>query len=111
MTRPEPSTLGTGTVVLVLGVFILLQTSNAVTLKGGLSIALLGGLVILALAFNSIARARTRATAPTQSEPPTALVPALTPEARRVSGAACASASPARDTRAPACKSSSPRRR
>jgi signal transduction histidine kinase len=87
VSRPEASTLGTGTVVLVLGVFILLQTSNTVTLKGGISIAVLGGLVILALAFNSIARARTRATAPSASEQPTALAPVLTPEARRVSGA------------------------
>jgi signal transduction histidine kinase len=87
VSRPEPSTLGAGTVVLVLGVFILLQTSNTVSLNGGASAAVLGGLVILALAFNSIARARGRAVAPARGETPRAIAPAITPEARRVSGA------------------------
>jgi signal transduction histidine kinase len=87
VSRPEPSALGTGTVVLALGVFVLLQTSDAVSLKGGVSIAVLGGLVFLALAFNSIARARVRAAAPTPTKQATVLAPAFTPEARRVSWA------------------------
>jgi signal transduction histidine kinase len=87
VSRPEPSALGTGTVVLVLGVFILLQTSDAISLNGGVSIAVLGGLVVLALAFNSIARARARAAVPAGDERPTAIAPVITPEARRVSGA------------------------
>jgi signal transduction histidine kinase len=79
--------LGTGTVVLVLGVFILLQTSDTVSLNGGISIAVLGGLVILALAFNSIARARARPAAPAAGHRPAAIAPVITPEARRISGA------------------------
>jgi signal transduction histidine kinase len=87
VTRPDPIALGTGTVVLVLGVFILLQTSDAVSLNGGTSMAVLVGLVVLALLFNSIGRARARAAAPPASEQATAVAPALSPEARRVSGA------------------------
>jgi signal transduction histidine kinase len=86
VSRPDLSTLGTGTFVLALGVLVLLQTSDAISLNGWVSLAGLGGCVLLALVFNSVARHRVRvaamAAAP-ESEP----IPALTQETRQVSKA------------------------
>jgi signal transduction histidine kinase len=84
--RPDLSTLGTGTVVLVLGVFVLLQTSDAISLNGWVSVAGLGGCVALALVFNSMARHRARVAAMAAAEEAEPL-PALTEETRQVSKA------------------------
>jgi signal transduction histidine kinase len=84
VSRPDLSTLGTGTVVLVLGVFVLLQTSNTISLNGWVSLAGLGGCVAAALVFNSIARHRARMAA-IAAEPQ--VEPALTQETRQVSKA------------------------
>jgi signal transduction histidine kinase len=84
--RPDLNALGTGTVVLVLGVFILLQTSDAVSLNGWVSLAGLGGCVVLALIFNSVARHQARTAAMTAAADVES-VPALTQETRQVSKA------------------------
>jgi signal transduction histidine kinase len=84
VSRPDLSTLGTGTVVLVLGVFVLLQTSNAINLNGLVSLACLGGCMALALVFNSAARHRARAAAMAAAPQ---VEPALTQETRQVSKA------------------------
>jgi signal transduction histidine kinase len=84
--RPDLSTLGTGTVVLVLGAFVLLQTTDAISLNGWVSLAGLGGCVALALVFNSIARHRTRVADMAAAEEAES-VPALTQETRQASKA------------------------
>jgi signal transduction histidine kinase len=84
--RPDLNTLGTGTVVLVLGVFVLLQTSDAISLNGWVSLAGLGGCVLLALVFNSMARHRARVAAMAAAEEAEP-IPALTEETRQVSKA------------------------
>ena len=56
MTKPNLGTLGTGTAVLVLGAFLLLQTNGTLDLSGGASLAGLAGCVVLALVGSSIAR-------------------------------------------------------
>jgi signal transduction histidine kinase len=86
VTRPNLATLGTGTVVLVLGVFLLLQSNGAIDLNAAQSLTGLGACVVLALIFNSVARQRARAAAMAaapQAEP----LPALTEETRQVSKA------------------------
>jgi signal transduction histidine kinase len=80
------STLGTGTAVLGLGVFVLLQTSDAISLNAWVSLAGVCGCVLAALIFNSVARhqARTAAMAAAAEVEP---APALTQETRQVSKA------------------------
>jgi signal transduction histidine kinase len=80
------STLGTGTAVLVLGVFVLLQTSDAVSLNAWVSLAGLLGCVVLALVFNSVTRHQARAAAMAAAEEAEP-IPALTQETRQVSKA------------------------
>ena len=86
MTRPNLSTLGTGTAVLVLGVFVLLQTSDAISLNAWVSLAGLLGCVVLALVFNSVTRHQARAAAMAAAEEAEP-IPALTQETRQVSKA------------------------
>jgi signal transduction histidine kinase len=86
VTRPNLSTLGTGTAVLVLGVFVLLQTSDAVSLNAWVSLAGLLGCVVLALVFNSVTRHQARAAAMAAAEEAEP-IPALTQETRQVSKA------------------------
>jgi len=82
--RPDLRTLGTGGVVLVLGVFILLQTSDAISIGGWASLAGLAGCVGVALLLAGLSRRPSTTTA--NGEAPAAQ-PTLSPEARRVSGA------------------------
>ena len=56
MTRPNLGTLGTGTAVLVLGVFLLLQSNGALDLNGAQSLFGLGLCVVLALIGSSFSR-------------------------------------------------------
>jgi signal transduction histidine kinase len=56
VTKPNLGTLGTGTAVLVLGAFLLLQANGTLELSGGASLAGLGGCVVLALIGSSFAR-------------------------------------------------------
>jgi signal transduction histidine kinase len=86
VTRPNLSTLGTGTAVLVLGVFVLLQTSDAISLNAWVSLAGLLGCIVLALVFNAVTRHQTRAAAMAAAEEAEPL-PALTQETRQVSKA------------------------
>jgi signal transduction histidine kinase len=82
--RPDPSTLGTGTAVLVLGAFLYLHSKGTRDLDAGASFALLGGCVLVAL----IARAMGRSPAPaadTGERDTLAIAPALSPETSRAS--------------------------
>jgi signal transduction histidine kinase len=56
VTKPNLGTLGTGTAVLVLGAFLLLQANGTLELSGGASLAGLAGCVVLALIGSSFAR-------------------------------------------------------
>ena len=84
MRRPDLSTLGTGTAVLVLGAFLYLHSKGTLDLDAGASFALLGGCVLVAL----IARAMGRPSAPaadTGARDTLAIAPALSPETSRAS--------------------------
>ncbi len=83
MRRPDLSTLGTGTAVLVLGAFLYLHSKGTLDLDAGASFALLGGCILVAL----IARAmgRSAATADTGERDTLAIAPALSPETSRAS--------------------------
>ena len=83
MRRPDLSTLGTGTAVLVLGVFVFLQANGTIDVEAAASFGVLAVCLVVALVANSIGGRRALAGA---SEPePSALAPALSPEASRVS--------------------------
>jgi signal transduction histidine kinase len=56
VTRPNPGTLGTGTAVLVLGAFLLLQANGTLELSAGASLGGLVGCVLVALIGSSIGR-------------------------------------------------------
>jgi signal transduction histidine kinase len=56
VTRPNPGTLGTGTAVLVLGAFLLLQANGTLELSAGASLGGLAGCVVVALIGSSIGR-------------------------------------------------------
>jgi signal transduction histidine kinase len=56
VTKPNLGTLGTGTAVLVLGAFLLLQSNGTLELTGGASLAGLAGCVVLALIGSSFGR-------------------------------------------------------
>ena len=60
MTRPDLSTLGTGTAVLVLGAFLLLQANGTLELDAGSSLGGLAACVVLALTASAIGRRRSR---------------------------------------------------
>ena len=84
MRRPDLSTLGTGTAVLVLGAFLYLHSKGTLDLGTGESFALVGGCVLVAL----IARAMGRSPAPaaeTGERDTLAIAPALSPETTRAS--------------------------
>jgi signal transduction histidine kinase len=60
VTRPDLSTLGTGTAVLVLGAFLLLQANGTLELSGGASLGTLAACVVLALIASAFGRRRSR---------------------------------------------------
>jgi signal transduction histidine kinase len=60
VTRPDLSTLGTGTAVLVLGAFLLLQANGTLELSGGASLGALAACVVLALIASAFGRRRSR---------------------------------------------------
>ena len=68
MTRPDLSTLGTGTAVLVLGAFLLLQANGALELDAGPSLGGLAACVVVALTASAIGRRRSRRRANTDEE-------------------------------------------
>ena len=84
MTRPNLGTLGTGTAVLVLGVFLLLQSNGALDLNGAQSLFGLGLCVVLALIGSSFSRRIARRRAEPEAEEDLATA-ALGREASRIS--------------------------
>jgi signal transduction histidine kinase len=60
VTRPDLSTLGTGTAVLVLGAFLLLQANGTLELNEGASLGGLAACVALALIASALGRGRSR---------------------------------------------------
>jgi signal transduction histidine kinase len=84
VTRPNPGTLGTGTAVLVLGAFLLLQANGTLELSAGASLGGLAGCVLAALIGSSIGRrwSLRRADRPDEEDLATA---ALGREASRIS--------------------------
>ena len=56
MTKPDLSTLGTGTAVLVLGAFLLLQANGTLELNGAASVGVLAGCVVLILVTSAVGR-------------------------------------------------------
>jgi signal transduction histidine kinase len=84
--RPDLSTLGTGTAVLVLGALVFLQANGTLELNSGAFFGALGGCALVALVANSIGRRR--ALRADVAEPETGVFPArMSPEASRVSKA------------------------
>lgn len=60
MTKPDLSTLGTGTAVLVLGAFLLLQANGTLELNGAASVGVLAGCVVLTLVTSAVGRRGSR---------------------------------------------------
>jgi signal transduction histidine kinase len=56
VTKPDLSTLGTGTAVLVLGAFLLLQANGTLELNGPASVGVLAGCVVLTLVTSAVGR-------------------------------------------------------
>jgi len=56
VTKPDLSTLGTGTAVLVLGAFLLLQANGTLELNGAASVGVLAGCVALTLVTSAVGR-------------------------------------------------------
>jgi signal transduction histidine kinase len=84
VTRPNLGTLGTGTAVLVLGVFLLLESNGTLDLNGAQSLFGLGLCVALALIGSSFSRRIARRRAEPQAEEDLATA-ALGREASRIS--------------------------
>jgi signal transduction histidine kinase len=82
VSRPDLRALGTGTAVLVLGAFLLLQANDTLELDSGASLGGLAACVALALLASALGRRLGRATDAAELE---AAAPALPPEASRVS--------------------------
>jgi signal transduction histidine kinase len=82
--RPDLSTLGTGTAVLVLGVFLLLHSNGRLDPDASASFALIGACVLMALIARALGRGRAE-TARTDGPGAGALQPALSRETSRVS--------------------------
>ncbi|MGA9634222.1 MAG: ATP-binding protein [Solirubrobacterales bacterium] len=83
MTKPDLGTLGTGTAVLVLGAFLLLQTSGTLELTAGESLGGLAGCIALTLVASGFGRRRSqRGAEPGEEDLATA---ALGREAGRIS--------------------------
>jgi signal transduction histidine kinase len=85
VTRPNLGTLGTGTAVLVLGVFLLLQSNGALDLNGAQSLFGLGLCVLLALIGSSFSRKIARRRAEPEAEEEDLATAALGREASRIS--------------------------
>jgi signal transduction histidine kinase len=85
VTRPNLGTLGTGTAVLVLGVFLLLQSNGALDLNGAQSLFGLGLCVLLALIGSSFSRRIARRRAEPEDEEEDLATAALGREASRIS--------------------------
>jgi len=81
--KPDLSALGTGTAVLVLGVFLFLQSNDTIDPDAGFSLAALACCAMVALIASSLGRRRSLAVEAT--EEPTSVPPALSPEAGRIS--------------------------
>ena len=85
MTRPNLGTLGTGTAVLVLGVFLLLQSNGTLDLNGAQSLFGLGLCVLLALIGSSFSRRIALRRAEPEDEEEDLATAALGREASRIS--------------------------
>jgi signal transduction histidine kinase len=85
VTRPNLGTLGTGIAVLVLGVFLLLQSNGALDLNGAQSLFGLGLCVVLALIGSSSSRRIARRRAERDAEEEDLATAALGREASRIS--------------------------
>jgi signal transduction histidine kinase len=83
--KPDLSALGTGTAVLVLGVFLLLQANDTVDPDAGGVLAMLGGCSVVALIASSLGRRRFAAAE--ETDEPTVISPALRRETSRLSQA------------------------
>jgi signal transduction histidine kinase len=83
--KPNLGTLGTGTAVLVLGVFLLLQSNGALDLNGAQSIFGLALCVLLALIGSSFSRRIARRDAEPEAEEEDLATAALGREASRIS--------------------------
>jgi signal transduction histidine kinase len=68
VTKPNLGTLGTGTAVLVLGAFLLLQANGTLELSGSASLGVLAACVVLTLIASSIGRRRSRRDAGAEEE-------------------------------------------
>ncbi len=68
MTKPDLSTLGTGTAILVLGAFLLLQANGTLELNGGASLGGLAACVALALIASAFGPRRSRRGAEPEEE-------------------------------------------
>ena len=88
MRKPDLSALGTGTAVLVLGIYLLLQANGTIDPDAGGSLAVLGGCCLFALIASSLGRRRS--TAIEATEETAAIAPALSRETSRLSKAALA---------------------
>jgi signal transduction histidine kinase len=86
--KPDLSALGTGTAVLVLGIYLLLQANGTIDPDAGGSLAMLGGCALFALIASSLGRRRSMTV--DAAEEPTAIAPALSRETSRLSKAALA---------------------
>jgi signal transduction histidine kinase len=85
VTRPNLGTLGTGIAVLVLGVFLLLESNGTLDLNGAQSLFGLGLCVVLALIGSSFSRRIARRRAEPQAEEEDLATAALGREASRIS--------------------------
>jgi signal transduction histidine kinase len=68
VTKPNLGTLGTGTAVLVLGAFLLLQANGTLELSGRASLGGLAACVVLTLIASALSRRRSRAEAGNEEE-------------------------------------------
>ena len=85
MRKPDLSALGTGTAVLVLGVFLLLQANDTIDPDAGGVLAMVGGCTVVAMIASSLGRRRSAAVEPSMAS--TAIGPALSRETSRLSKA------------------------
>ena len=85
MRTPDLSTLGTGTAVLVLGLFLLLQANGTIDPDAGGVLAMVGGCAAAGMIASSLGRRRSAAIAATEEQAPVA--PVLSRETSRLSKA------------------------
>ena len=85
MRRPDLSTLGTGTAVLVLGAFLYLHANGTLDLGTGASFALVGGCVLVGPDREGAWRGRPSPAADTGERDTLPIAPALSPETTRAS--------------------------